>query len=114
MEPAAAISASTNFYHSPFQHGRDNHTAYRRNSCRAGAGNCREEHTYNNGYDCQTTLDSAEEYVRQIQQSFGNAAAAHQFTCEDEEGNRHGREGVAACYHVLCDKAECQLFCVRM
>ena len=81
----------------PFVH-LHNHTAYSRNSCRAGAGNCREEHTYNNGYDCQTALDSAEEYVRQIQQSFGNAAAAHQFTREDEEGNRHGREGVTACY----------------
>ena len=96
-----------------FQHCRNYHTAYSRYCSRAGTGNSSKEHTYNNCYDSQTTLNSAEEYGCQVQQSLGDTAAAHQFTGKDEEGDRHCRERVTASYHVLCDETGCQLACVK-
>ena len=96
-----------------FQHCRNYHTAYSRYCCRAGTGNSSKEHTYNYSYDGQTTLNSAEEYGCQVQQTFGDTAAAHQFTCEDEEGNSHCRERVTTSYHVLCDETGCQVACIE-
>ena len=95
------------------QHRRHNHTADSRNSCRAGTGDCRKEHTYNDCDNGKAAADSAKEYACNVQQPAGNTTSAHQFTGEYEERNRHNGEGITACYEILRNKAECQLFCIK-
>ena len=69
----------------------------------AGTGDGGEEHGRHRGDSAQTAGKEADDVIRQIQQTSGNAAVAHEVTGQHEEGNGHQGKAVEAGHRALGD-----------